>query len=317
MDLLEMPLVFPRLDVDRHDGVGVEIVAAADRAIERRAGIGGHEIEQAQFGIDRRCLPDCGAAVFPDVAVLRPGFVAGLARRGDRVVAPDMLAGVGVIGVDMAADAEVAAAEAGNDHAVVIKRRAGDRIALGRVLGLDFPQHLAGLLVERDELGVELADEDLAVAHAGAATGPAAARPRLGGVDIRLVAPQHLAGIDADREDVVLAGLDVDDAVIGEDLSLIAVARVLARSVERGPPDRLQIGDVGTGDLVERRIALVIDIAAIGVPAVGRRGSQLLGREGGRGGDIAVGGDRGCPARESKGRCRKGKPDCGINRAHA
>ena len=202
---------------------------------------------------------------------------------------PDPLAGFGVERIDMAANAEIAAGIAGDDHAVVIQGRTGDRITLGRVLGLNFPDDLAGLLVERGELGVQPADENLSVAHADAATRPAATRPRHGRVDVGLVGPENLAGVDADRENVDLAGLDIDHAVIGENLSLIPVARVLARAAERGAPHGLQIGDVRPGDLGQWRIALVIDIAAVGVPAVGRRGGELLAREGGRGRDVLRG----------------------------
>src|SRR5207245_5154389 len=128
--------------------------------------------------VDRRRLPDGCAAVFPRVARLRPGVVADLAGTGDGVEVPEHLAGLGVVGGYAAANAIVGARDAGVDAAVVVERRARDRVALLPQHDLRLPLDLAAPLVERDELAVELAEVDAAVAERDAAARPAAADGR-------------------------------------------------------------------------------------------------------------------------------------------
>src|SRR5262249_53700218 len=152
--------------------------------------------------IDGWRLPDRSAAPLPVVVVLRPGLAARLARRRDRVKRPDQLAVLRTERLDAAANAAVSAAEADDDHAVVVERGADDRVPLRRIPRLDRPQHLARLLVEREQLRIELADENPALAEADAARDPAAAHFHVLGVEMRLVLPQDVAGVDIDGEHV-------------------------------------------------------------------------------------------------------------------
>ena len=100
----------------------------------------------------------------PEIVVLRPRVVAELAGPGDRVERPDELAALRVERLDAAADAVLGAGEARDDEPIVVERCARDREPVLPALGLHRPRDFAGLLVERDELAVELADEHFAVA---------------------------------------------------------------------------------------------------------------------------------------------------------
>ena len=90
--------------------------------------------------------------------------MADLAGPRNGIERPFELAGLRVECFDAAARAEIAAGEARDDLAVVVERRARDAEAELRVLGLNGPGDFARALIERDELGVELPDEDFAVA---------------------------------------------------------------------------------------------------------------------------------------------------------
>src|SRR6185295_1923190 len=158
-----------------------------------------------------------------DLVVLRPRVVADLAGPRDRVERPDELAVARVERFDAAANAALAAGKSRVDEAVVVERRRRDRIAFLPALGLHGPRDLARALIERDELAVELADEDLAVAKAQPAARPAAADGCVRGIEIRAVLPEDLAAVDADRERVVRARDDIDDAVVDERLRFTRV----------------------------------------------------------------------------------------------
>src|SRR5206468_12256582 len=116
------------------------------------------------------------------------------------------------------------------------------------------------LLVERDDHAVKLSEVDAAVAERDAAVEPAAADRRDLLVDARRVVPEDLPARDGDREDVVVAGRDVDDALVDDGLALGRVLRRYGRAFEMRPPDAFQLGDVGGVDLIERRVALVHEV---------------------------------------------------------
>src|SRR5690606_32741594 len=116
------------------------------------------------------------------------------------VESPDEPAGLRIEGLHAAPGAQVTAAEAGDDHAVVVQRRADDAVSLRGVFGLHAPDRLAGALVQRDQLRIETSDEHHAVAERHAAIDPAAAGAHAAGLQLRLVAPQDVALVDADRD---------------------------------------------------------------------------------------------------------------------
>ena len=137
---------------------------------------------------------------------------AFVALVGDRVERPQQLAVGGVERLDEAAHAVLAAVGADQHLAVDDRGRHRFRIALLRIGDLRFPQQLAGLGVERDELGVDRAHEQLAALDRDAAVVVAAAdgddRPQL-----VLVVPELLARRRVDRVDVVERRRQEHDAV--------------------------------------------------------------------------------------------------------
>src|SRR5262249_50987032 len=162
------------------------------------------------------------AADLPGIAVLRPGFVALLAAGGDRVAPPQMRAGLGVPAVDEAANAELGAGDAGDQHAVGDERRDGERIAVLPVRGLRLPLLLAVLRVIGDHMGVERGTEDLSVVDRRALVGDAAADDARGlWRPIQRLLPDLLAGGDVDRDRRLGVG-DVHDAVVDDRLRLLA-----------------------------------------------------------------------------------------------
>ena len=80
MHELVVPADLSGLQIERDDRVVEQVVAGADFAAPLRHGIAGFQIHQSEIRIDRRRCPQRAAAVFPDVAVLRPRLVARFAR---------------------------------------------------------------------------------------------------------------------------------------------------------------------------------------------------------------------------------------------
>src|SRR5262249_14259690 len=100
MNLLEVPRIFA-LERQRHDRGAEQIIArpiGAD-ANGLRSWLAGREINEAEFRVDRRGLPDIGAALFPGVGLdgigivgLRPSVGAELAGCRDGPEAPLLIA---------------------------------------------------------------------------------------------------------------------------------------------------------------------------------------------------------------------------------
>ena len=218
--------------------------------------------------------------MLPDVAVLRPGVVADLAGAGNGVEGPGERPGLRIVRLHAAADAVLGAGEAGDDEPVVIERRARDGEPFLPSLRLHRPDHRAGPLIEREELAVQLADEHLAVAQADAAARPPAADGGDLVVELRLIAPQRLTRLDADRKHIVCARDDVDDAVVDDRLGLAGILDAHARAIEPRPPDGLELRHVVAIDLRQRRVAAVVQVAAVGQPARGRKDRQVVAGEG-------------------------------------
>src|SRR5579859_5897035 len=104
-----------------------------------------------------------------------PGVPTEVARRGDRVEAPDLVPILGIQRGHSAADALLRARDAGEDEPVVVAVRAGQAIAVLVVLELGAPLDLAGLLVQGDETAVEQAGVDSPVADSDTPVVPTAA----------------------------------------------------------------------------------------------------------------------------------------------
>ena len=176
----------------------------------------------------------------PVASVRRPNADGVL---GNGVEAPDELAILGVIGLDEAADAILAAVGADQDFAVDGGRRHRLAIALLGIADLFLPDDGAGLGVERDELRVERADIHLVVIDRDAAVVRTAAEGRHR-TELRLVVPNLLAGLGVERVHVAIRRGDVHDAVNNDRRSLEQLLNLGGED-----PRRMQMRDVSPVDL--------------------------------------------------------------------
>src|SRR5207342_2087422 len=119
---------------------GIQVVATPGRPVVVGPGIAGREIDETQFRIDGRRLPDRAAAVLPRVVVLRPAFVARLTWTRNRVEGPDEATIPRVVRLDATTRAAIGAGEAGDHHAVEVHGGGGDREVVLPALGLDRPR---------------------------------------------------------------------------------------------------------------------------------------------------------------------------------
>ena len=267
-----MPLDLAALGIERNHRAGVEIVARPYRRVER-ARIADAPVDRVQLGIERAGDPGRAAAELPGVAL--PGFVAGLAGSRNRIGAPQMLAGLRIPAVDEVAGAELGAGNTGDHHTVGDQRRDRHRIAGLEIDGILAPQLLAGLRIERDDIGVERGAEDLAVVDRGAAIDDAAAHDaRRFRRILNLGFPDLLAGLGVDRHRGAVGG-DVKNAFVDQWLGFFA-----AIVVEAVIPDRNETFDRIFVDLLKRRETLQIVAHPVveNIVGVGRALHQLIVR---------------------------------------
>ena len=233
--------------------------------VPRRA-VADADIKQIELGIVRHRVPDgAAAAERPPLAAprggghLHRGVLEAVGRiAGHGIEAPCELAGVGVVGRDVAAHAELGAAVADQHLAFDDARRAGDRVRLRAVDGVDVPELLSRGRIERDQPAVERADEDLAFPQRDAAIDDVAASvdgPFAGHFGI--VGPQRLARRRVEGVDFAPRGRDVENAVRDQRRRLLAATRV-----EVGEPREPELADGFPVDLFERAETLL----AVGSP---------------------------------------------------
>src|SRR5207249_5567073 len=191
-----------------------------------------------------------------------------------RVPPPHDLATLGVQSGEATAHAELSTGDTAIDDAVVVERRAGDGVAVLPLLDRSLPHHLAGLHVQGHDVGIELAEEELALAHGQAAIHPAAAHGRDLLVDAGPVFPDDLPGLGVEREDIVVPRDDVHDAVLHEWRGFERVLPTGPGALEAGHPRALELLDVRRVDLLERGVALVGEVAAVGDPVLADRAPQ-------------------------------------------
>jgi len=268
-----MPGDLAGVGVDGDGGRGIEVIARAQPRVPRRGVAGAHE-DQVDIGVVEGRLPRCRAAGLPQVA--RPGGVGGardavLDRLAVLVVGvahvaldhrphPHHLAGLGVARLDPAHDAELAARHTADDHALDDLRRRGHRIAGLVVVDLLAPYDLAGVLVERDELGVERAEDHQVAVDGRAAVDHVAAGHDAVGQAV-LVLPQLLAGLGVERVDAAVRTGHEHLAVVDQRLRLLAA---LLLATERERPHRHQILHGVGVHLGERAVALPLGAQAVG-----------------------------------------------------
>ena len=297
---LVVPLVVAGVRVQRDDGGQVQVVAAlgAARAVRPGRPVAGAHVHQVQLRVEHHRIPHGAAATgLPPLAARVPrlggaahGFVfkrlAGVARHA--VPAPDLLAGFGVVGGDVAAHAVLGAAVADDHLALEHARRAG--AGVGALLAFDgvlFPDHLAGDCVQRDQPSVERAHVDLALPQRHAAVDHVAAALRSHrAVHLRVVRPQLLAGARVNGVHHAPGRGDVHHAVDHDGRGLHA-----ARGFQVVRPGQAQLVHVAGVDLAQAAVARLGVVHADGGP-VGRLGSVgadeglvhlLDGRSAGRG----------------------------------
>ena len=268
---LKVPAVLAGARLNGDDGRGVQVVTTAHSTIEVRARVARREIQQPQFAIDSRCVPDRAAAVLPGIAVFGPGVVARFTRTGHRIERPQRLAVACIKGFDAPAHAQFATGNASDDHAVVVQRRSGQRKAFLPTFDLYGPGLFAGLHIERNQTAVERAEKHFAIAQADTAVGPATAHGADLGVEIGRVFPQDVAADHIERKHIVCTGDDVDDAIVHQGLCLARVLRCQARALQMCAPHALELRHIAAVDARQRRIALVKQTAAVGGPAVLRQ----------------------------------------------
>ena len=230
-DVLEVPLVGALVEVDRDHRIRVQVVARANRAVEVRRRIADDEEDRAGLLVDCGRHPHAAPQRLVERAVLREGrllrrdvavhVAAGRILRipdafvpllGDRVEGPEQLAVRGIERLDEAAHAVFAAVRADQHLAVDDHGRHRFRVALLGIGDLRLPQELAGLGVERDELRIDRAHEQLAALDRDAAIVVAAA-DRHDRAELVLVMPELLSGRRVDRVDVIERRRQEHDAV--------------------------------------------------------------------------------------------------------
>src|SRR5581483_3312726 len=231
-----------------------------------------HEIELRVVTADE---PGRAAALFP--LIIDPGLVALFARTGNRIAAPQLLAGLRVPAVDETANAELAAGNPGDDHAVRHERRHGHGVTGFEVDGLRAPHFLAGLDVERDDVGVERGAVNFVTVDRGAAVQDAATNDarRLGWI-LNHVFPDLAAGRRVDR-DRALVVRHVHHAVHDQRLRLLAAIVVHAVA----PYGNEALNGL-TIDLIQRTVAFEVITHALGQYVVRRFGVilQVFGGDG-------------------------------------
>ncbi len=284
VDAVEVPLVVGRhlIDPARHASVGIArpdghrplVVAGALLRVPGR-GIAGAVVDQVELRIVGHPAPGAAASCFPLLAFPRlearilADRLAELRRldridqelvvRPLRIGAPRLLAGLEIVGGDMARDAELAAGDA-DEHFVLHhhrRRRAG--LAFRRIAVLGLPDHLPVLGIECHERGVGLVQEDLAVRISKPAIDGIAAHHRN---DVRilrdLVFPKDLAVmVEVECEYRIRErAVHVHDVANDQRAALVA-----AQHAGRERPGHLQLADVLRVDLLELRVAMVRVVA--------------------------------------------------------
>ena len=232
-------------------------------------GIAGAPIDRPGLGIVVAGHPGRCAARFPVVAA--PRFVAGLARAGNGEGPPQFLAGIGIVGNDIAAHAELAAGTADDHLAVDDQRHQRQILPLLVVLNLGVPDHFAGLGIERDQMVVGGGEVHLVLPQSHAAVGRMQLKEILG--KLALVSPVLVAGLGIERDHLPHRRCDEHHAIVDDRRRLMALDHA-----GRERPHRRQVFHVRGVDLIERAVSLAVIGPAIMHPVAGFRILESIGR---------------------------------------
>ena len=306
MRRLEVPTPFARADVDRDDALAVQIrtgpKAAVHVAVRRFDG----QIRQPKLLVGRDRGPDAGVAAARPRGVVEPAFVAALAGLRHGVESPQQLAGHDIETADVADDVVglVGRRERRmrrghhDDVARDRRRRVGPDLApvpivalIERRFEIDDAVVTEGLDgttcrgVQRDELIARRHIDDALVVTALPKREPAARElTRCFGAArtlIEAIDPELLAGRSIQRRDgAACTARRVEHAVDDDRRTLESILRGRAQVRDAVAPRNLERAEVAGVDLLERRIARVTQIAAVGGPfAVARSVGRLRDRE--------------------------------------
>ena len=250
------------LHVDGDGGRREQVVALAHMAVPR-AGVAGAEISQAGLGVVGAAHPGGGAAGFPGLA--GPGGVGGAADAVflavlvahvafNRGAGPDQLASFRVARINAADHAELATGQAGQQQAVSDQRSGGGAVASGVIVDFFFPDHFAGVLVQRHQLGVERGEDHQVVKQGRTPVHHVAARHDAFRQAV-LVLPELLAGLGVQRVQARVGSRDKHLALVDQRLGFLAA---LLFTAEGHGPDRCQAADGLGVDRFERRMPLAL-----------------------------------------------------------
>ena len=223
---LEVPLDRAVVRVQRQARGGIQVVAGTQVRVPRRR-VAGAEQQRVGVRIVVTAQPGRRAAGLPQVA--RPGlarFAAGDAGLDLLAIlphvahvtfhgrtGPQQFAILRVVGLDLAHHAEFTTGNAGDELAVDHQRSGSQRVT-GLVVGDGLlPHHLAGVLVQCDQLGVQGAEDHQIVVQRHAAVDHVTARHD-SVRQARIVLPQLLAGAGIERIHPRIGAGDVHHAVL-------------------------------------------------------------------------------------------------------
>src|SRR5262249_18518154 len=119
------------------------IVAGPDIAVPIWPRISGPPVNKVQFCIVRASDPRGAATALPGIGA--PRVASRFAGTRYRPEAPYALAGVGVVGIDEAADSVLCTGDSHHDEVLHNQWRDRRAISLLNVVYLGFPQNIAGL----------------------------------------------------------------------------------------------------------------------------------------------------------------------------
>ncbi len=236
-DQLLPPLEAPGRQVDGHQRVRSRGLAGPQRREVQRRRRSSAEVNGVRAGVDSNGRPDRPTA--DDARRAPPRLEVGRDRpERARPGRPQ----IGRVGHHEPPNPVLRASRADEDAVVRADRRARLRVAVVRgrvpdvVADRDDTQHLAVAWPQRNELHVELSDEETAVAVCEAPVGDDAEVLEERAVG-RLVLPEHLAGSAVEREDVVVVRRHEELAADRERIRLLTAAHI---GVELLEVDRIE-----------------------------------------------------------------------------
>src|SRR6266851_7670260 len=172
--VLKIPVQLAGIGVERKQRVAVEIVAGAALSTIRRRRISRRPEELIRRRIVSSRVPRRRTAHFPGVAL--PGVMTWLARPRHSVEAPLALAGCRVVGVDEAANAVFTSRNAKYDEILHRQRCRREAVAQPVVGGGYVPDDATGFRIERNQMRIERAEDNLVTENRKATIDAPAAR---------------------------------------------------------------------------------------------------------------------------------------------